>query len=433
MKIVQSLKKLKADILRSKSARHLGFIYSSKVITAALRLGASIALARKLGAEGIGILTVAAVNMGLLAIVLDMGLATTLIRKLSLHVDQGDDEKAAGIFRRIFTFSVVVSGAMLVAAYYAAPYVARNYYGNEALVTPLRLAVIGAFVYNIWNHVNGVLRALEKFKHIAVISIVSQTVRTGLILLFGYVMFFLDVKYAMLCNISQVAVAFIICSVFIPRRIYSIKGAKPYPFREIFSYSGWMYLFHVLFTLFDRLDVLMLSYFRQEYEVGLYGIAYIMIRPFEMIPQTLNVVFLPKVSKYTKKHEIFRYFRNTLKITGLVAIVGLVSVFIAKPVIVAFYGAEFLPSVKLFQILVGAFVLLVILTPLSLVGHTINKPQVFVLWSIINLVLNFIGNIMFIPKYGAIGAAMVTLVSRVLGSLIGFAVIALFIKRWAEE
>ncbi|MBN1163415.1 MAG: flippase [Candidatus Krumholzibacteriota bacterium] len=433
MNIFIKAKNWLVETLKRESIRQLGFIYSGRMITAVLRLVASIFLARKLGAEGIGILTIAAINMGLLARVLEMGLTTTMVRKLALYISQEDDQQAAAIFKRIFIFRVQVSGAMVVIGYFLAPHVAGWYYHNPALTLPLRLAVVGAFVFNVWNHIDGVLRALERFKQIAIIDVVSQTIRTLSIFILGYALFFLDVKSALICNIAQVAIAFIICSLVIPRRFFSIKPDRPYPLKDIFSYSGWMYLFSIIFMLFDRLDVLMLGYFKQENEVGIYAVAFTLIRPFEMIPETFNTVFLPKVSKFINKEEIFQYFKNTLKITGLVALLGIIAVVLARPVIVTFYGAEYAPSVRLFQILIGAFVLLTMLSPFTLAGHTINKPQLFVLMAGINLLLNFIGNLIFIPPYGATGAALVTLVSRVLGGIIGLVILVWFLKRWRGE
>jgi len=105
----------------------------------------------------------------------------------------------------------------------------------------------------------------------------------------------------------------------------------------------------------------------------------------------------------------------------------------AKPIIVTIYGTDFIPSVSLFQILIGAFILLTILNPFILVGHSLNKPQLFTLIAGINLVLHFVGNLIFIPPYGAIGAAYVTLVARVLGGIIGFMIVNYYLNRWEDD
>jgi O-antigen/teichoic acid export membrane protein len=193
-----------------------------------------------------------------------------------------------------------------------------------------------------------------------------------------------------------------------------------------------MFLFSLLFMLFDRLDVLMLGYFKQTTEVGLYAFAFNLVRPFELVPETLNVVFLPKVSKFTSRAQVNSYFRETLKLTWLVAIAGIALIFLSKPIVLLF-REEYLPAVPLFQILVGAFVFLAVLNPINLVGHSLNKPQVFAMMAGINLVLSFVGYLFFIPPFGAVGAAVVSLVARILGGAIGFLILQHYLGRWERS
>lgn len=418
--------------LQRKVFRQLGFTYSSRMITAFLRLLASVIVVRVLGAERLGVLTIAAVIMGLTSKFLEMGLTTTMVRKLSHFIAQDDEEDATALVRRIFLFQVQISGLAVIAGYFLAPVIALRIYSNPELITPLRLAFFGAFVFNIWNLSDGILRAHERFKQMAIIAVVSHLLRTGFIALFAYVIFFLDVNSTMMLNIAQIMIAFVITSLVIPRRYITARVDRKYPLREVFSYSGWMYLFSLIFILFDRLDVLMLGYFRTTAEIGIYAVAFRLIIPFEMIPETFNTVFLPKVSKFTKKLEITRYFKETLKVTSLVGVLGIIMLFVARPLIIAVYGPEYEDSVRLFQILVGAFIALALLNPLTLAGHSINKPQVFVIIGGINLVLNFIGNLIFIPRYGALGAAVVTLISRVIGGMIGLIILKWYINRWSK-
>jgi O-antigen/teichoic acid export membrane protein len=431
MKLVKSLYSWIIEIMKRESIKHLGFIYSSRLITAVLRFVASIVVVRTLGPERFGLLTIAAVIMGISGRLIELGMTTTMVRKLSFHISQGDDDKAIGIFKRVYLLRLQISGVFMVIAYFIAPFVAKNIYHDAQLVIPLRLAAGGAFIYNVWYHSEGALRAFEKFKQIAIIGVVSHITRTGLILLLAYFAF-LNVESAMLANISQIFIGFIVSSLIIPRMFYKATGVSAYPLKEIVTYSSWMFLFNVVFMLFDRLDVLMLGYFRQAAEVGIYSVAFTLIKPFELIPETFNTVFLPKVSRFTQKSEIFRYFKDTIKVTSLVAVVCIFLVFLAKPLIVTFFGEEYIASVRLFQILVGAFVLLTILNPINLAGHSLNKPQLFAIMAGINLVLNFIGNLIFIPRYGALGAAIVTLISRILGGACGLVVLMYYIQRWKE-
>jgi len=417
------------ETLKRESVKQLGFIYSSRMITSVLRFVASIVVARTLGPANLGVLTIATVTMGIAGRVVEFGLTTTMVRKIAFYMSREEDGRAVGVFQVVYLFRVLSSLLLLGIFYFSASRVATGVFHNEALIVPLKLAAFGAFIYNIWYHSEGLLRALERFKEIAIINVVSQVARTGLIAIFAYLSI-LDVEKTLLFNISQIVIGFVIASLIIPRRFF-LKGTEErYPLKNVLSYSGWLYLFSLLFMLFDRLDVLMLGYFRQAMEVGIYSVAFTLIKPFELIPETFNTVFLPKVSKFTRRSQIYAYFKDTLKVTGLIAVVGVALIFLAGPLITTFYGEKYLDSIRLFQILVGAFILLTMINPLNLVGHSLNKPQLFSLMAGINLALNFFGNLIFIPRYGALGAAIVTLISRVLGSILGLMVLKYFIDRW---
>lgn len=417
------------ETLKRKAVRQLGLIYSSRMATAVLRFVAGVVVMRALGPALFGQLTLAAVMMAIYGRILEMGLTTTMVRKLSFHLSGGEEEKAFALFRRIYALRFMLSGSFVIVGWFLSPVLADHLFHDEALVTPLRLAALGGFIYNLWVHAEGALRSIERFRALAISNAATHIVRTGAILLLaaGAVM---GVENVLLVNILQILLGFLIAALVLPKRFYTAPAEKKYPVREIFGYTRWLFLFTVLFMLFDRLDVLMLGYFRKAAEVGIYSVAFRLITPLELLPETFNTVFLPKVSRFRSRGEINRYFVDSLKVTGIVAVACVIVIVFARPLIGLILGEQYLPSVRLFQILVGAFVLLTMINPINLVGHTLNRPQLFAIMAGINLVLNFGGNIVFIPRYGALGAAIVTLVSRVLGGLIGLLILKHYLDRW---
>ena len=431
MKSFEFFREWVLSTLKRESVRQLAYIYASRVVTAAIAFLASMIIANTLGEANFGRFTIASVIMGIAGSVIEIGLTTTMIRKLSYHLVQNDDENAVGVFRRIYFLRLAISGGFMVLAYFCAPYVAVHVYGDPILITPFRLAGLGAFLFNVSYHTEAVLRAYEKFRQMAFISVISSLVRLMLLVIVWRAAA-LDINSTMAINIAQTFVGFVIMSLVIPRKYYTRKLSTKYPLGEVLRYSGWLFAFNLLFMLFDRLDVLMLGYFKQPTDVGNYGVAYMLVRPIEMVPETLNVVLLPKVAKFTRKAQVFRYFRDTLKVTALVGLICVFLIIFARPIIETFFP-KYTQAVSLFQILVGAFILLTIINPFNLVGHSLNKPQIFTMMAGINLTLNFVGNMIFIPPYGASGAAWVTLVSRILGGLIGVVILNYYLNRWEGE
>jgi O-antigen/teichoic acid export membrane protein len=431
MKLFNLLKFWVVDTLRRESVRQLAYIYSSRVVTAAMGFFASWLVANSLGVANFGLFTTASVVMGIAGTLIELGLTTTMIRKLSYHLVRNDDESAVGIFRRIYFFRLAVSGGFMVLAYFGAPAFAAHVHGYAQLTTALRLAALGAFLFNVSYHTEAVLRAYEKFRQMAFINVAASLARVVLLVIVWRATT-LTVENTLAINLAQTLIGFIIMSLVIPRKYYTRKQSTKYPLGEVLRYSGWLFAFSLLFMLFDRLDILMLGYFKQPTDVGNYGVAYMLVRPIEMVPETLNVVLLPKVAKFTRKAQVFQYFRDTLKVTAFVGVLCFFLILFAKPIIVTFFP-KFTQAVTLFQILVGAFILLTIINPINLVGHSLNKPQLFTMMAGINLLLNFTGNLIFIPPYGAAGAAWATLVSRILGGVIGIVILNYYLNRWEGE
>jgi|WetSurMetagenome_2_1015567.scaffolds.fasta_scaffold15772_4 O-antigen/teichoic acid export membrane protein len=431
MRLYHLLKSWIVETLKREAVRQLAYIYTSRVLTAAMGFFASWLVANSLGVANFGLFTTASVVMGIAGTLIELGLTTTMIRKLSYHLVRNDDESAVGIFRRIYFFRLAVSGCFLVIAYFGAPAFAAHVRGYAQLTDALRLAALGAFLFNVSYHTEAVLRAYEKFRQMALINVAASFARVALLVVVWRATT-LTVENTMAINLAQTLIGFLIMSLVIPRKYYTRKQSTTYPLGEVLRYSGWLFAFSLLFMLFDRLDILMLGYFKQPTDVGNYGVAYMLVRPIEMVPETLNVVLLPKVAKFTRKEQVFRYFHDTLKVTAFVGVLCFLLIVFAKPIIGTFFP-KYTQAATLFQILVGAFILLTIINPINLVGHSLNKPQLFTMMAGINLVLNFTGNMIFIPPYGAVGAAWATLISRILGGIISIFILIYYLNRWEGE
>ncbi|MCX5752642.1 MAG: oligosaccharide flippase family protein, partial [Candidatus Krumholzibacteria bacterium] len=258
MKLFNLLKSWIVDTLKRESVRQLAYIYLSRVATAALGMVASIIVVRTLGAANVGLLTLASVIMGIAGSVIEIGLTTTMIRKLAFHLVQNDEENAVGIFRRIYFLRLGISGSFMVLAYFAAPFVAVHAYGNASLTTPLRLAGLGALLFNVSYHTEAVMRAYEKFLQLGIINVIASIARLGLLAALAYGAM-LNVVSAMASNLAQMFIGFLIMSVVIPRKYYTRKLTTTYPLGGVLRYSGWLFAFNLLFMLYDRLDVLMLG------------------------------------------------------------------------------------------------------------------------------------------------------------------------------
>ncbi|MCF6277069.1 MAG: flippase [Candidatus Magasanikbacteria bacterium] len=181
--------------------------------------------------------------------------------------------------------------------------------------------------------------------------------------------------------------------------------------------KSWPIAISIVFNVvYLRGDILLLSIFKSQAEVGSYGASY---RILDVVAQTAMMimgVLLPILaynwSRNLKKKFSYRLQMSfdTMMVFAIPITVGIIA--LAEPIISLVVGANFTDSVFLLQILSLA-VFGVYLG--AVFGHTavaINK-QKQVMWIYIsNAVITLTGYLIFIPKFGAFGAAWMTVFSE---------------------
>ncbi|MBI2436376.1 MAG: flippase [Candidatus Magasanikbacteria bacterium] len=174
-------------------------------------------------------------------------------------------------------------------------------------------------------------------------------------------------------------------------------------------------------------DILLLSFFRSQTEVGIYGAAY---RVIDIVAQTAMMVMgvmLPLLTYSWSRNERedfahrYQLSFDTMMLMALPIMAGMI--LLADKIMILVAGQEFAESGNALRILAIA-VFGVFLG--SVFGHTsvaINK-QKKTLWIFISAaILTLIGYLVFIPRYGMYGAAWMTVFSELyVGILLWLAV-----------
>lgn len=165
------------------------------------------------------------------------------------------------------------------------------------------------------------------------------------------------------------------------------------------------------FALYYRVDIIMLRWLQDESQVGLYSASYRFLDAIILLAATLGSPFYPRLSRMAGRD--LQGMRDLLETTwkpmlalGLPIAVG--TFFVAQPLTVMLFGREFLGAGYLLQVLIwGSLPILLVNIP----SHALNAADrvwtlagVFGLGALINIGVNFI----FIPRWGAVGASVAT-------------------------
>ena len=176
--------------------------------------------------------------------------------------------------------------------------------------------------------------------------------------------------------------------------------------KDIWHYGRWNYL--VLFFNFyvGELPIMVLSYFYPYKIVGFFSMGRGLMEKTRILPSSFAQVLFPYTAASEEKVAVNRtniLCRNFMMINSCMIVV---LVFVAKPLVVLLYGEAFLPVVPVFYALIPA----ILLWPLSqfLAVHVagFGNPKKVLMRSLIALPGCVIACFIFIPIWGAVGAAL---------------------------
>lgn len=374
---------------------------------AGLGFAASVLIARGLGPEQFGLFSIALVVMAIAYQFSDFGIGTSLVRFFSSHL-QHDKARADLTLKISLKMRLFVTAVVFVIGFLSAESLSNNVFGKPELVFLLKLAFVGALGTSLVGYVLSTLQARQSFIKFTLVNLLTPFAKLALI---GIL--FLTHKLNLLSAFTTVVtipfMVLIIGSLVIPKDFLRARGNEREAVKELFHYSKWIMVSIVFVTLFGRLDVLMLAYFKDASTVGIYSAAFTLSLIIVLLLSSLVTVLLPRVMTLTTKSQLKDYIRKVLKLDAII-IVFLSPLFVlSKPVIVLLYGPEFVQSFVIFNVLLISFMIVLVTNTTGLVLHSIGKPQVSSYTNIIKSGFNFALNYMLIPLYGALGAAFATL------------------------
>lgn len=206
------------------------------------------------------------------------------------------------------------------------------------------------------------------------------------------------------------------------RRFITFRKTGPYRLRQHVKATLMFFLLSAATSVYLNLDVVMLGFMKGDTEVGYYNAGIKVKTVLVTCVTSLGTVLLPRLSYYVEKANQEAFKRMVSKAFNFV--------FIAATSVTVYFmlyaeesilflageaGKSFLPAVGPMLILMPT-VLLIGLSNITgiQVLTPIGEEQKVVSSVAAGAVLDFIFNLVLIPKFGAVGAAISTLMAEVL-------------------
>lgn len=191
-------------------------------------------------------------------------------------------------------------------------------------------------------------------------------------------------------------------------------------FNKIFEISYPMLLASSMGLIIGWVDTFMLGYFVDEKAVGVYNVAYKVAFVSSILLTTVTTVISPNVARLSSMdqyEELKKMIKNIAQLLSAgAALIFLLSIFNME-LILSFFGKEFIVGTSaLGVLLIGQFISSYsgpVAMLLQMTGHEKN----FMYISIVAMLMNVILNLLLIPAYGFLGAAIASAATLIANNL----------------
>lgn len=201
------------------------------------------------------------------------------------------------------------------------------------------------------------------------------------------------------------------------RKHITFQRFKNYDLRKHLKPVVIFFAMSVAITIYSNLDITMLGFMKNDTEVGYYDVAIKIKVILVNVVTSLGAVLLPRTSYYVEKKMNEEFWMVSAKalefVTALSIPLTVGFIIMAQQCILLLSGDAYLPSVMPMRIIMPTLIFIgasnvfgvQILVPLGRERRVLHSE---VAGAVVDIALN----VMFIPRYGAAGAAFGTLIAE---------------------
>jgi Membrane protein involved in the export of O-antigen and teichoic acid len=312
---------------------------------------------------------------------------------------------------------LVVGTLTALAVWLMAPVIARTL-DEPSLAPLLRLFSLDLPLFALAQAHQQVLVALGHFRVRAMLSAARWIVRLALIAV--AVGFGLSVRGVVMAVVGTTAIEVALARRFVRPPLF---GRTEVPVRQLFDYAVPLLFSALSLRVFDRIDVVLLKFFgRTAAEVGMYGAAQNLTLATGLFSLAFSPILLSTLAQAVRAADMIharQIARDSMKIGLLLLPLAAIVAASARDIVALIFGVEYVASTAVFQWLIFAGVASVTMSIVVAVLTGGSKPF-WTLYAAVPLpVVAIVAHTWAIPRYGPLGAAMVTTLCGCAGATFG--------------
>jgi O-antigen/teichoic acid export membrane protein len=381
---------------------------AARIVTVLVGVATVWLTTRYLGPDGYGRLAVVVTLSTMLVAVADVGLSTILPRELA-RASAGTEDIAGALLRfRLVSSAVFVAIAALIAP--LLPYEAE-------IKMALIIALVGAFFLSVGRFPTAFFQVNLRMQLSGLLDVSYRAVALALT---AIVVVVNAGFYAVVLATTLASVCWALGSFALSRRFWTINVRFTWSkSRRMLTDSVAMWGVTVIGLLHFKADLLILAAVRPATDVGIYALGYAFIEQALFLPGFLMAVVFPIIVRgiaQGTESDTQSVVAKAFEVLVLVGVaVNLFLFFAARPLIEVVSNSEFVDAATVLQVVSFSVVPFFANAVLFSVLVALNRRRALLGITTAAVVLNSGLNLLLIPKYGYMAAAVLTVATETFG------------------
>mgnify|MGYP000895397776 CR=1 FL=1 len=385
--------------------KNTSWLFFAKIFSSITSFFTIAIVARYLGPENLGKLEYAQSLVAIISVFSSLGMEQILYRELIDKPNKENELLGTIIYTKIFIGVILFLLTTLISLLY-----------NQDLIYTIIVSITAlTLVINPLGTISVYFDSKVKSKYVSIVSIFISILIPFLKIIFilsGLGIIYFSLLLVLESIIYSCALAFIYLKI-------NKKRLKDWSFkfetlRNILHDSWPLFLSGFSGYIFAKIDQVMLMHYSDALSVGLYSSAVKITQIWAFLPGLVIGSLFPAI--INSKKTSFSSYANRLKkltfaVVTLIIIISAPLFFFSKQVLNIIFGNQYLEAAPILQIYlwIGVAITLIVLIQHYLIAENLSK--IFLYITLFGAITNVILNIILIPNYGGVGAAISTLMS----------------------
>ena len=406
----------------------VGWVLASSVVTLAIGFLLRIVLARWLGADDLGLYTMVITIQAVAVFVAGIGIPLALIKYVAEYKDRRD--KLFEITSAAFIGSIILGLAVGILLYTLSGTIA-GLFDMPELASLLKILAIALPFASIFETVLGLFNGLRQMKIYAYVMVIRNFLMTLFIVTFVWLGF--GVEGAVWGIVISVVGGCLFGLYFSRKFLRIILRGLLQGIKRLVSFGSQVFGADALGLILLYTDIILIGYFLSAEDIGYYSIAISVSAFFLVVPTAIQRITYPATSEYwsqNKHQSLSIMIDKSMKYSACILLpFGLGVGFFSKELVTGVFGQEFIyAALPLIVLLIARVIRGSTLVPVGGSFAAIGRPDIPLKLSAIAAGANVGLNILLIPPFGILGAAIATTTSLLLGVIISLALFPKMLK-----